>query len=90
MIGIFDKVVKILYEQHFILNEEDPEVLERKKAKRDRIICSITHLDKTIGIRQIEHTKINRLISVKGIIIRCSDIYPEMTSALFRCCNCRS
>ena len=87
---IFDEVIKNLYEKHFIANEDDPLTLDKKLFKKAKLICSIRSLDETISLREIHHKQINRLISVKGIIIRCSEINPEMIAALFRCCNCHA
>jgi len=39
-------------------------------------------------MRKLNPRDINKLISIKGIVIRCSDIYPEMKDAAFRCSIC--
>jgi len=39
-------------------------------------------------MRALNPRDINKLISIKGIVIRCSDIYPEMKDAAFRCSIC--
>mmetsp|Transcript_70480 Transcript_70480/g.199903 ORF Transcript_70480/g.199903 Transcript_70480/m.199903 type:complete len:873 (-) Transcript_70480:339-2957(-) len=36
-------------------------------------------------MRSMNPTDIERLISIKGIVIRCSDLVPDMMSAVFRC-----
>lgn len=36
-------------------------------------------------MRDVDPDDIERLISVKGIVIRCSDLVPDMTTASFRC-----
>lgn len=36
-------------------------------------------------MRCIDPSDIERLVSIKGIVIRCSDLVPDMTAALFRC-----
>merc|ERR1719201_2742135 len=38
-------------------------------------------------MRSMNPSDIERLICVKGIVIRCSDLMPDMTSALYRCSN---
>jgi DNA replication licensing factor MCM4 len=53
-------------------------------------MCGIIGLDHSNSLREIHHKHINRLISVKGIVIRCSEIYPEMVAAVFKCCNCHN
>jgi DNA replication licensing factor MCM4 len=39
-------------------------------------------------MRDLNPKDINKLISIKGIVIRCSDIYPEMKDAVFECEIC--
>jgi len=39
-------------------------------------------------MRDLNPKDINKLISIKGIVIRCSDIYPEMKDAIFYCEVC--
>ena len=39
-------------------------------------------------MRDLNPKDINKLISIKGIVIRCSDIYPEMKDAIFQCEVC--
>jgi DNA replication licensing factor MCM4 len=39
-------------------------------------------------MRALNPRDINKLISIKGIVIRCSDIYPEMKDAVFECEIC--
>jgi len=53
-------------------------------------MSGIKGLDQSNSLREINHKNINRLISVKGIVIRCSEIYPEMLAAVFKCCNCHN
>merc|ERR1719277_2175331 len=36
-------------------------------------------------MRQMNPSDIERLITLKGIVIRCSDLMPDMSSAVFRC-----
>jgi len=36
-------------------------------------------------MRSMNPTDIERLVSIKGIVIRCSDLAPDMTAAVFRC-----
>lgn len=53
-------------------------------------MVGITHLDdEEINImRNLTPKEINRLVSFKGIVIRCSEIYPEMKAAVFKCTSC--
>jgi len=36
-------------------------------------------------MRSMNPTDIERLVTIKGIVIRCSDLAPDMTAAVFRC-----
>ena len=48
----------------------------------------IMNLRKQAAIRELNPKDINKLISIKGIVIRCSDIQPEMKDAIFECSVC--
>lgn len=52
-------------------------------------MVGISSLDEISILRQLSHKEINKLISFKGIVIRCSDIQPEMKAAHFRCIGCQ-
>lgn len=41
-------------------------------------------------MKQVSHKDLNHMISVQGIVIRCSNIYPEMKQASFRCFRCKN
>jgi len=55
-------------------------------------MVGITNLEREdISImRNLSPKDINRLVCIRGIVIRCSDIYPEMKTAVFRCSSCKS
>jgi DNA replication licensing factor MCM4 len=36
-------------------------------------------------MRSLNPSDINKLVKLKGIVIRCSDIIPDMKTAYFRC-----
>lgn len=46
------------------------------------------NLRKISLIRDLDPTLIDKLVTIKGIVIRCSDIIPEMKEAAFRCAKC--
>lgn len=64
-------------------------VRELRAEPEDLGPCQVqvhTLLDKDCKImRSMNPSDIERLISVKGIVIRCSDLAPDMLSAVFRC-----
>lgn len=41
-------------------------------------------------IRDLDPSHIDKLISVKGIVIRNSDVIPEMKEACFKCYKCNN
>jgi len=41
-------------------------------------------------IRDLDPSHIDKLISIKGIVIRNSDIIPEMKEAAFKCFKCHN
>lgn len=46
------------------------------------------NLRKSYRIRELDPTHIDKLVQMKGIIIRTSDVKPEMKEACFRCARC--
>lgn len=90
MLNLFDDTVKMLYEKFFILNEQDPITMELKIIKKDKLTTVVKGLDEITSLRDLNHTQVNRMISLRGIVIRCSEINPEMTGAIFMCCNCKA
>ena len=43
------------------------------------------NLKKSFRIRELDPSHIDKLIQLKGIVIRTSDVKPEMKEACFRC-----
>lgn len=41
-------------------------------------------------LRDLDPSHIDKLVSVKGIVIRNSDIIPEMKEAAFKCFKCHN
>jgi len=52
------------------------------------MMVGITDLDEDCILRNLEPKQVNRLISFRGIVIRVSDIHPEMKLAIFKCTGC--
>jgi len=61
-----------LYYRYFIVNEEDPEILLHKNLKKNKLMITIKGLDESVSLREVSHKHVNRLLSLKGIVIRCS------------------
>lgn len=88
MISSFDLVIKSMYERMFIDPETNPLELEKKRLRRERLMVSIVGLQHQTILKDLSPKDINRLISFRGIVIRCSDINPEMKAAAFKCSHC--
>lgn len=62
------------------------------EAQRDQftngILTRVYNLKQKSRMRDLNPKDIDHLISIQGIVIRCSEIYPEMKDALFRCTSC--
>jgi len=66
----------------------DREMLD-EDAKSDTIIqVRPYNLRKVYRIREMEPSFIEKLITLRGIVIRCSDVVPEMKIASFICTKC--
>jgi len=46
------------------------------------------NMRKNFQVRDLDPTHIDKLITIKGIVIRNSDVIPEMKQAVFRCFKC--
>jgi DNA replication licensing factor MCM4 len=90
MISCFDQVLKDLYENYFIANETDATTRVAKQDKKQRLMLGLKHLaeaDRTL-IKELDSSKIGRLVALQGIVIRASEIHPEMKTAYFTCAHC--
>ncbi len=52
------------------------------------MLISIIELGDIKIMREICEKEVNRMISFRGIVVRMSDIIPEMKRACFRCAQC--
>ena len=80
---LFDKILNNIFLEKFV---------ERSRIDTfdKNILSRIINLDKETRVRDLNPDSINRLLSIKGIVIRSSEIYPEMKDAYFRCVNCQN
>jgi DNA replication licensing factor MCM4 len=46
------------------------------------------HLDKTTNLRDLNPSDMDRLISIKGLVIRTTPVIPDMKDAFFKCSVC--
>jgi DNA replication licensing factor MCM4 len=90
MISCFDDVLKALYEKYFIEPETDIPTRASRIQRKHRLQMEIRHLDEEelLCMKDLRPKMIGRLVFLRGIVIRSSDIYPEMKSACFECNRC--
>lgn len=77
----FDRVIMDIYKEK-MLNET------QRLQFENSILTRISSLKHKSRLRDLNPKDINHLISIQGIVIRVSDIYPEMKDAFFRCSSC--
>ena len=79
MIPIMDSVTNTVYN----------EMIENKNEKGKGVIqVRFTNLKTKSRIRDLGPKNIDKLVSITGIVIRTSEIIPEMREAYFRCSIC--
>jgi DNA replicative helicase MCM subunit Mcm2 (Cdc46/Mcm family) len=78
MISCFDDVLKALYEKYFIEAETDIETRVTRVHRKGRLMMEIKHLDEeeSLCMKDLRPSMIGRLVFLRGIVIRSSDIYP--------------
>lgn len=98
IIPIFDLVVTGLYKETFLTfkqqtlsgtNPGDSENMMLQDDSNDPII-QVRPFNMRVHhrIRDLDPSHIDKLVSIKGIVIRNSDIIPEMKEAAFKCFKC--
>ena len=81
LILLLDKIVTEIYRFDFLD--------DRERALFDKsILTQIINLKDQFRLRALDSKHINKLVSIKGIVIRTSSINPEMKEAYFQCFNC--
>lgn len=83
VISVFDQEAAEVFKERFL---REP---EQRLAFDKAILTTVTNLREKSHIRGISFDRINSLVSIQGIVIRVSDVYPEMKTAVFRCLLCR-
>ena len=98
IIPIFDLVVTQVYKELDMYNiggpggagDQDPDYnMNNDDYNNDHLIQVRPHnLRKVHRIRELGPAHIEKLVSLRGIVIRNSDIVPEMKEAHFTCTKC--
>ncbi len=87
IIPIFDLVVTGLFKE--TKEQFGNSSMDQDEQVNDPIIqVRPFNLRATNRMRDLEPSHIDKLVSIKGIIIRNSDIIPEMKEATFKCFKC--
>jgi hypothetical protein len=81
IISIFDYTVNKIIQNKNLISKK----ITKKKIKIF-FFCSSIKLLKEFD--QLDPTNINLLVKVRGYIVNCSPIIPDMISAFFKCQNC--
>ncbi|KAL4454702.1 hypothetical protein ABPG74_021907 [Tetrahymena malaccensis] len=81
VIQLFDKVAQTIFKERFAQTEVQIE-------KSNQVLVAVVNINKSIQLRDLRPKDVNRLVSMKCIVIRVSDIYPEMKVAVFKCTRC--
>ncbi len=63
-------------------------VLRSLSPGDEEIGLRIINVPEKVPIREIRSSHIGRLISVEGLVKRCTDVRPKVKTALFRCDSC--
>lgn len=76
MISCFDYVLKSLYERFFVENSHSESEKAMRELRRDKLMMGIKYLGEPTDVKSLGPKNINRLISIRGIVIRSSEVYP--------------
>jgi replicative DNA helicase Mcm len=63
-------------------------ILRDFSPDEERIKLRIRNLPEKIPIREIRSSHIGKLISIEGLVKRCTEVRPKVSTALFRCDSC--
>lgn len=90
MIAIADQVLKGLYSRYFLEPETDAYSRTVKQSRMEGLMLGLRrlHEDEEVCIRQLGPNQIGRMVAIRAIVIRVSDVFPELKRAWFRCEFC--
>lgn len=58
------------------------------EALEHRIIVRPSNLQRLTRMRELDSVDIEKLVAIRGLVIRCSEITPELQVAFFECSQC--
>lgn len=97
VIPIFDLVVTQVYKEIMVYDLKggnmDSHAIQTTNLLEDQGLNQVIqvrpfNLRKTYKIRDMDPSHVEKLITIKGIVIRCSEVVPEMKEANFKCSKC--
>ena len=91
MINCLDRVLHQLYEKEFIEPDTNPSSRALKTSRMQELRVGIINLHprEHLHIKDLYPRDLGKLVSMTGMAVRLSEIYPEMKAAVFRCQGCR-
>ncbi|KIW14868.1 hypothetical protein PV08_07653 [Exophiala spinifera] len=66
--------------------DEIPDLVEEAEIRPWKVLPF--GLDKTVNMRDLDPADIDKLISIKGLVIRATPVIPDMKEAFFKCTVC--
>lgn len=87
LISVFDAVVsKVFAEQH----PEEAEAI-REKRRRDLQVRTYNLLQNHVqSMRNLNPKDISTMVAVRGMVIRASNVIPDIQRAMYRCTKCKA
>jgi DNA replication licensing factor MCM4 len=73
-----------------VINEYFAELFPEVDISADPIQVRPFNLDQSVNMRDLDPSDIDKMISIKGLIIRVSNIVPDMRVGFFTCTQCNS
>ncbi|KAI9769174.1 MAG: hypothetical protein M1839_003778 [Geoglossum umbratile] len=67
-------------------NQEEPDLLADVETRTYKV--RVFGLDSTVNLRDLNPADMDKMVSIKGLVIRTTPIIPDMKEAFFRCQVC--
>jgi DNA replication licensing factor MCM4 len=95
LIPIFDLVVSQVYKEldlYMGAGEANVQNQDGMDDEADEVFIQVRpfNLRKIYRIRELDPSQIDKMVTLRGIIIRNGDVVPEMKQAAFKCMNCNA
>ena len=103
VIPMFDLIVTQCFREHFLGKDksltqqnvamgDESQINQMDGAGSADVLIQIRpfNMRKLFQIRDLDTNSIDKLITIKGIVIRTSEVVPEMKEAAFKCDKCHN